>query len=124
MTLVSIRCQVCGKVFNGADMEVFREWARHYATCREKKRVWLTIRRNIIKRDEECCARCGSKSSLHVHHKVPRSKGGKDVPANLITLCRRCHGLVHRRKIPPRAWSDQVVEMWKEELRMEGELIV
>jgi 5-methylcytosine-specific restriction endonuclease McrA len=34
---------------------------------------------------------------LHVHHIVRRSKGGKDIPKNLITLCKACHGLEHNK---------------------------
>lgn len=31
----------------------------------------------------------------HVHHKVPRSLGGKDTPDNLVELCPQCHDLLH-----------------------------
>jgi HNH endonuclease len=29
------------------------------------------------------------------HHWVPRVLGGSDSESNLITLCRKCHGLLH-----------------------------
>jgi len=32
---------------------------------------------------------------LQVHHKEFRSHSGNDSEENLITLCVRCHGLVH-----------------------------
>lgn len=31
----------------------------------------------------------------HDHHKVPRSLGGSDSPANLVSLCPQCHDLLH-----------------------------
>ena len=37
------------------------------------------------------CVACGSTDDLHHHHLVPRSKGGSDDEANLITLCTGCH---------------------------------
>jgi len=31
---------------------------------------------------------------IELHHVIPRSRGGDDVPANIVPLCRYCHGLV------------------------------
>lgn len=48
------------------------------------------------------CARCGYHEfweSLHIHHIVPRRKGGKDVPENLIVLCANCHFAYEHGKI-------------------------
>lgn len=45
------------------------------------------------------CAVCGSHYGLQVHHIVPRSRGGGDVPGNLITLCFECHAKVHEGKL-------------------------
>lgn len=39
------------------------------------------------------CFECGSTTDLHNHHVVPRTLGG----TKTITLCGRCHGLVHSR---------------------------
>jgi len=36
--------------------------------------------------------------TLHVHHIVPRSKGGLSTLENLLTLCELCHPLVERGK--------------------------
>ena len=30
-------------------------------------------------------------TDLHVHHIIPRSQGGPNIPENLITLCSGCH---------------------------------
>jgi hypothetical protein len=42
------------------------------------------------------CKSCDATNvELHQHHIVPRSRGGPDTEANLITLCTGCHGKVH-----------------------------
>jgi 5-methylcytosine-specific restriction endonuclease McrA len=41
------------------------------------------------------CIACGSFGDLDDHYLVPRVLGGPDDSANLITLCRACHGKVH-----------------------------
>ena len=47
-------------------------------------------------RDGYQCQCCGKKNCrLEVHHLLPRSRGGSDKLANLITLCTDCHHLAH-----------------------------
>lgn len=47
-------------------------------------------------RDDYKCQCCGKKGCrLEVHHLLPRSRGGSDKLANLITLCSDCHHLAH-----------------------------
>lgn len=47
-------------------------------------------------RDGYKCQCCGKKDCrLEVHHLLPRSRGGSDKLANLITLCSDCHHLTH-----------------------------
>ena len=43
----------------------------------------------VFERDDWRCAvpACSSYRNLHAHHIVPRSRGGGDSPANLVTLC-------------------------------------
>lgn len=54
---------------------------------------WL--RRKILARDGFACQNCGRTHDLHVHHIDPRAKAGRTEPSNLLTLCVRCHGMVH-----------------------------
>jgi 5-methylcytosine-specific restriction endonuclease McrA len=63
---------------------------------------YLVIRSQILLRDGFRCQaskvslpECNYYKHLEVHHIVPRSKGGTDDPANLITLCQRCHAKKH-----------------------------
>ncbi|MBK7672640.1 MAG: HNH endonuclease [bacterium] len=53
----------------------------------------------VLARDRHRCATPGCRATrfLEVHHVVPRSKGGGNGEANLVTLCSRCHGFVHER---------------------------
>lgn len=48
----------------------------------------------ILERDNYTCQWCLTQlcaSKLEVHHIIPRTKGGNDHPANLVTLCLDCH---------------------------------
>lgn len=45
------------------------------------------------------CEVCG-RPGMHVHEILFRSKGGKCIPENEITLCLECHDRAHRKKKP------------------------
>jgi Holliday junction DNA helicase RuvB len=53
------------------------------------------MRRRVLERDGRRCRSCRSRWSLMVHHVEFRSHGGRTLVENLVTLCSRCHGLVH-----------------------------
>ena len=53
------------------------------------------MRAKVLARDGQACANCKSRRGLHAHHVHWRSKGGPTTPGNLVTLCARCHSLVH-----------------------------
>ena len=53
------------------------------------------LRRRVLARDGHRCRCCGSKRGLMVHHVHYRSRGGRTRSSNLVTLCTRCHALVH-----------------------------
>ncbi|MGO9324504.1 MAG: HNH endonuclease [Terracidiphilus sp.] len=42
------------------------------------------------------CQSWGAMSNLEVHHRESRSQSRDDAEQNLITLCTRCHAIVHR----------------------------
>lgn len=53
---------------------------------------WSGIREKILERDNHACQGCDNKiSKFHIHHILPRKKGGTDHYDNLITLCAKCH---------------------------------
>ena len=51
-------------------------------------------------RDGRRCRLCDFDLVLHVHHIVPRARGGSDDVDNLITLCPNHHAMVHRGLVP------------------------
>ncbi len=53
------------------------------------------LRRRVLARDGNRCVNCSSASNLHAHHIVFRADGGRTDSSNLVTLCARCHGMVH-----------------------------
>jgi Holliday junction DNA helicase RuvB len=59
------------------------------------RRVPPHLRRKVLNRDNRKCRCCGTPHSLHVHHIIPWSKGGRTRMKNLITVCRNCHALIH-----------------------------
>src|SRR5690606_27884277 len=59
---------------------------------------WSSVRLAVLERDQRRCVACAEPCAgpdAHVHHLVPRSAGGADDPANLITLCASCHAAHH-----------------------------
>jgi hypothetical protein len=58
-------------------------------------------RREILRRDGYCCSTpgCPNHLWLELHHVVPHSQKGKTLPANLITLCSRCHKNAHEGRM-------------------------
>lgn len=59
---------------------------------------WNIIRRSALSRDGHQCQKCGSTTSLSVHHIIPLSEGGDSTAANLRVLCHSCHQEEHGRK--------------------------
>lgn len=64
------------------------------------------LREQVLEQDENKCQRCGKTvggkhdATSHVHHIIPKSKGGSDDLTNLITLCHPCHEDIHGYSIP------------------------
>jgi len=67
------------------------------------------LRLLVLRRDKYTCRQCwATGTSLHVHHTLPKEKGGTDNPDNLITLCHQCHREVHKvsRRAKPTVKAD------------------
>lgn len=59
---------------------------------------WPEVARAIRFLDRFTCVACGATGvELHVHHIVYASNFGTHQRSNLVTLCRPCHELEHRR---------------------------
>ncbi len=57
-------------------------------------RARVAIKREVARRDNGTCQRCARRGH-HVHHKLPRGRGGTDSHENLVLLCHPCHRWVH-----------------------------
>lgn len=56
----------------------------------------------VLTRDTYTCQYCTGKSKdqrLEVHHIMFRSQQGSDEETNLVTLCKTCHGALHKGEI-------------------------
>lgn len=58
-----------------------------------KQPIPKEIKELVKKRDNNRCRLCGRNKNLIIHHIIPN---GSSEPNNLVTLCRRCHVVVHQ----------------------------
>lgn len=58
------------------------------------KNIWGEV---IIKYLGDRCFYCYSKEKLHVHHRLPISRGGLNEMANLDVVCQNCHNKIHKQ---------------------------
>ena len=98
-------CPTCGEIFaNEAGMRAHHK-IRHAESIAETRTLPLSLRAQVIERDESRCRRCGDAvtpmgedgPSFELHHIFPLSAGGPDHAENLITLCSSCHTQAHSR---------------------------
>ena len=59
------------------------------------ERVPEALRKRVIARDGGKCRNGAGTRWLNAHHVVWQSNGGRTRMDNLVTLCAKCHGLVH-----------------------------
>jgi len=58
---------------------------------------WKLTREAVLRRDK-ACTRCGTTENLQVHHKTYAHVGNEPLE-DLITLCKGCHNLEHKRAL-------------------------
>ena len=56
--------------------------------------ITKALRNIVAERDGYTCIFC-TNGYTDVHHVIPRSRGGRNVPHNLISVCRMCHMRLH-----------------------------
>jgi 5-methylcytosine-specific restriction endonuclease McrA len=80
-----------------ASAEAALENAVLYDVGRNHSAVPPGLRERVLARDGHRCRAvgCGATRFLEVHHRVRRADGGANAPANLVTLCSRCHRFMH-----------------------------
>jgi len=108
-TVIMARCPSCGgtEVLTGRGQlpvpapaaEAALENARIHEDGRNRHAIPPSIRAAVLARDRYRCRTpgCGNRQFLELHHLVPREQGGANDPANLVTLCQRCHRFLHDR---------------------------
>lgn len=52
------------------------------------------LRHIVFERDSYTCVLC-ERGATDAHHVIPRSRGGRNVPHNLVSLCRPHHMKLH-----------------------------
>jgi len=56
---------------------------------------WDERRKNLFSSRGEYCEKCHSNYDLHIHHRIPLSRGGNHKLDNLTILCEDCHSQEH-----------------------------
>jgi hypothetical protein len=74
---------------------------RRHPSARAKQTVPPALRWAILTRDQHRCRvpGCTHTTFLDVHHIMPRSEGGRNEPANLVTICGAHHRAVHHGEL-------------------------
>jgi len=82
---------------NMIERHIFELFAqKHNPAPRPSDAEWENIRKGILQRDDHQCKLCLCRdTTLDVHHLIPVEQGGEAMQSNLLTLCRRCHGIIH-----------------------------
>jgi 5-methylcytosine-specific restriction endonuclease McrA len=96
---------------------------------RRAKPLTLEEGLNILKRDHYRCQYCGLDGStsfenylvMTVDFVIPRARGGKKEPRNLVTACRPCNLIKGRRVFKSFEEAKAYVLQRREELRKEWE---
>jgi len=60
---------------------------------------YAKLAKQVIARDNFKCRVCISRQRLQAHHIVYRSHGGDDAAENLLTVCNKCHRLIHDNRL-------------------------
>ncbi len=67
----------------------------------KRKPIPAVVKHTVNLRDQGQCTfhvkgkRCEGRRFLHIHHRIPVAKGGKNTVENLMTLCSRHHAWAH-----------------------------
>lgn len=76
-------------------MEEYRQLTSHDAprveTADVDRRIQDEVKREVWRRDEGKCMKCGSRESLEFDHIIPVSRGGGSTVRNIELLCEACN---------------------------------
>ena len=60
-------------------------------TDTNRETISSAVRREVWRRDEGKCVKCGSRSNLEYDHIIPVSRGGSNTARNIELLCKACN---------------------------------
>ncbi len=100
----------------GSDALLARGLCRACYDRRRRSELYFGGYRETVLTRDGCCQTCMAveqlvRERLIVHHRRP----GSNKPAAHITLCRRCHVRLHRRRQLPGFYSDLFLRLWLEQ---------
>ena len=72
---------------------------------------WNRIRFAVFKRDGFRCVLCGSRNNLVCHHIDSVSHSQNHSLKNLVTICKDCHYLIHKKGM---YWLNDVLRRYIE----------
>jgi len=101
-------CEKCDATFRRVcrlkkDRRIHCDSCKRKVRRRKNKKELVSIHQvskrtaaKIVKRAKLSCVMCGwDRTTLDLHHVVPRSKGGTNNHDNLVPLCPNCHRMAH-----------------------------
>lgn len=74
-------------------------------TPAERQPIDPQTKRLVLEAYDLKCARCGNRTGLELHHRLPVVHGGTNVADNLIPLCHACHWW-HAGEFTQHIWPD------------------
>jgi hypothetical protein len=77
----------------------------------ERSKFSKMVRDAVKEKYNGQCAICGNRA-FHVHHVMPRSRGGRNVFTNGLLLCAACHKAVHEENKLLKYWINQFKDMY------------
>lgn len=61
-----------------------------------RSETWQLKRRERLSIDGKRCLGCGATRNLHVHHRTYERFGGQELMSDLVSVCEKCHALIHK----------------------------
>ena len=62
----------------------------------ERKTIPDSIKKEVLKRQDNHCISCPNKYPLQFHHRIQVSEGGTNEVNNIVAMCANCHDAITR----------------------------
>lgn len=84
---------------------------RRVKKCGDRSKFSKMVRDKVKEQYDNQCAQCGGRA-CHVHHVMPRARGGRNVFTNGLLLCNDCHKAVHADNDLLKGWISKFKQMY------------